>query len=93
MQEWDMFIPPPAEYIGAFDVVHIRHVQLVIKDNDPAPVVRNLRALLKPTGYLQWDEVNPPAKYLEKVDPSLSTPALETLFMKFAVPEEDRMTV
>ncbi|KAI4168973.1 MAG: hypothetical protein LQ343_006004 [Gyalolechia ehrenbergii] len=92
MREWDIFKPPPAEYIGTFDVVHIRHVQLVIKDNDPAPIVKNLRALLKPNGYLQWDEVNPPAKYLEKVDTSLATPALETLFMKFTVPKKDQVT-
>ncbi|KAL8847246.1 MAG: hypothetical protein Q9221_007702 [Calogaya cf. arnoldii] len=92
MHQWDIFKPPPAEHIGTFDIVHIRHVQLVIKDNDAAPVVKNLRALLRPGGYLQWDEVNPPAKYLEKVNKSLPTPALENLFMKFTVPKKDQIT-
>ena len=42
----DIFKPPPAEFVGSFDVVHIRHVHLVIKDNGDVPIVKNLRALL-----------------------------------------------
>ena len=38
-------------------------------------------------GYLQWDEVNPEAKYIAKTDPAVSTHALENLFMKFSVPK------
>ena len=45
-REWDMFSPPPEDLIGRFDVVHIRLVMLVIKDNNPLPLLANLRKLL-----------------------------------------------
>ena len=41
----------------------------------------------EPNGYLQWDEVNPEANYIAKIDPAASTPALENLFKKFSVPK------
>lgn len=46
MHRWDMFQDPPAKYMGQFDIVHVRLVTLVIKNNDPIPLVRNLRKLL-----------------------------------------------
>lgn len=33
-------------------------------------------------GYLQWEEVNPEAKYIATADPAISTRALDSLFMK-----------
>ena len=44
--------------MGKYDVVHIRLVILVIGEGDPVPVLRNLALLLKPGGWLQWDEVD-----------------------------------
>ena len=44
--------------MGIYDVVHIRLVILVVKDGDPVPLLRNLAMLLKPRGWLQWDEVD-----------------------------------
>ena len=41
---------------------------------------------VEPNGYLQWDEVNPEAKYIARTDPTVLTPALENLFMKFSIP-------
>lgn len=41
----------------------------------------------EPNGYLQWDEVNPEAKYIAKTDPAVSTRALDNLFMKFSIPK------
>ena len=58
LREWDLFSPVPADLVGKFDVVHIRLVLLVIQNNDAAPAIRNLAALLKPGGYLQWDELD-----------------------------------
>ena len=46
LRQWDIFQPPPVEFIGSFDVVHVRHVHLVVKNNDVVPIVNNLRALL-----------------------------------------------
>lgn len=46
----------PEEHVGQYDVVHVRVFTGVVKNNDPAPVVRNAFKMLKPGGYLQWDE-------------------------------------
>lgn len=45
----------PEEHVGQYDV-HVRVFTGVVKNNDPAPVVRNAFKMLKPGGYLQWDE-------------------------------------
>ncbi|MCJ1319514.1 hypothetical protein MMC15_004850 [Xylographa vitiligo] len=64
---WDMFTPPatPARY----DVLHVRLVQLVVPGHDPRPLVRHLRAMLKPGGYLQWDELDPAGSALVRAPP------------------------
>ena len=55
---WNMFNPPPAHLVGTYDIVHIRLVTLVIENKDPVSTIRNLAALLKPNGYIQWDEID-----------------------------------
>lgn len=42
-----MFTEPPAELIDQFEIVHVRLIGLVIKDNDVLSVIRNLRKLLR----------------------------------------------
>ncbi|KAI4863270.1 hypothetical protein F4820DRAFT_450133 [Hypoxylon rubiginosum] len=58
MHAWDIFQEPPARFMGYFDVVHVRLITVVVRNNDPQPVLANLTKLLKPGGYLQWDEVD-----------------------------------
>ncbi|KAK4110947.1 hypothetical protein N656DRAFT_838135 [Canariomyces notabilis] len=58
MHTWDLFEQPPPEFVGYFDVVHVRLITVVVKHNDPRPVLANLTRILKPGGYLQWDEVD-----------------------------------
>jgi SAM-dependent methyltransferase len=48
----------PDEHVGQYDVVHVRVFTGVVKNNDPAPLLRNALKMLKPGGYLQWDEFN-----------------------------------
>ena len=55
--QWDMLQPPPADRVGTYDIVHIRLVTIVIEKKDPVGAIRNLAALLKPNGYIQWDEI------------------------------------
>jgi len=50
--------PLPKELEGAFDVVHIRAFTSIVKDNKVDPLIKNLLSMLKPGGYLQWDETN-----------------------------------
>lgn len=49
LHKWDMFSEPAAELIGQFDVVHVRLVTLVIKDNNVLPLVKNILKLLSRT--------------------------------------------
>ncbi|KAI9871737.1 MAG: hypothetical protein M1830_002509 [Pleopsidium flavum] len=85
-----MFTNPPAQLVGQFDIVHVRLITLVIKDNNALPVINNLRKLLKPGGYLQWDEVDTVGTYIESADPSVSTTAIESLFMNLTIPKSAR---
>jgi hypothetical protein len=46
----------PKDLVGKFDIVHVRLFLLVVRNNDPVPILRNLLKLLKPGGYLHWQE-------------------------------------
>lgn len=54
--QWDFLTPPPPELRGTFDVVHMRLVAVVVKDMQPGRILANVAQLLKPGGYLQWEE-------------------------------------
>jgi SAM-dependent methyltransferase len=58
LNQWDVFSPVPSALKGQYDMVHIRLALLVVRYNDPRPILRNVLELLKPGGYLQWDELN-----------------------------------
>ncbi|KAI0167433.1 hypothetical protein BJ166DRAFT_610195 [Pestalotiopsis sp. NC0098] len=79
MHTWNLFEEPPPEFVGYFDVVHVRLITVVVKNNDPRPVLENLSKLLKPGGYLQWDEVDTIGCSIKTV-PGVSAPNLDTLF-------------
>ena len=49
---------PPADLIHTYNIVHIRLVNIVIANKDPVSTIRNLAALFKPVGYIQWDEID-----------------------------------
>ncbi|KAJ5711401.1 hypothetical protein N7488_005557 [Penicillium malachiteum] len=42
--------------IGQFDVVHIRLWAFIIRGNDPSLLIQNAAKMLKPGGYLQWED-------------------------------------
>lgn len=53
---WDLFTDIPTHMQGAFDIVHIRTIASAVRNNDVQPIVQKLLGVLKPGGYLQWDE-------------------------------------
>ncbi|KAF2759647.1 S-adenosyl-L-methionine-dependent methyltransferase [Pseudovirgaria hyperparasitica] len=53
----DLYGDMPADFIGKFDVVHIRMFAVVVKGNDPTSLLQNVVKMLKPGGILQWDEM------------------------------------
>ena len=80
LRTWNIFEPPPADLVGVYDVVHVRLVLLVIPNNDAAPVVRNVAKLLKPGGYLQWEELDAFNHTVVRTNHSLSTPAFDEMW-------------
>ncbi|RYC57960.1 hypothetical protein CHU98_g8252 [Xylaria longipes] len=54
--ELDVKQPFPEHMHGKYDLVHIRMLVLAMLPEEWEPVVRNLATLLKPGGYLQWEE-------------------------------------
>lgn len=48
----------PTEHKGKYDVVHVRAFSSVIKQDNPGPLIKNAYEMLKPGGYLQWDDLD-----------------------------------
>ena len=79
LRTWDIFDEVPEELLGRFDLVHVRLLVLVVQKGDPRPIIRNLFKLLKPGGYLQWDDLNYPDTHIRVVGNSSDTPKLHEL--------------
>ncbi|MCJ1324444.1 hypothetical protein MMC10_001106 [Thelotrema lepadinum] len=73
----DAFEPFPPEFVGHFDIVHVRFFLCLVNDAVAPALVENLTTLLKPTGYIQWFELDALATRVFKSNPSLSTPSLD----------------
>ncbi|KAF4634393.1 hypothetical protein G7Y89_g3729 [Cudoniella acicularis] len=58
LQHLDAFGDLPENLKGKFDIVHIRAFTIVVKGGHPGKLLDNLVAMLKPGGYLQWDEMD-----------------------------------
>jgi SAM-dependent methyltransferase len=54
----DMFKPFPEEVQGAYDVVHIRLIMFALSGNQWGPLVDHFAKLLRPGGWLVWEENN-----------------------------------
>ncbi|KAF2669193.1 hypothetical protein BT63DRAFT_455169 [Microthyrium microscopicum] len=53
--------PFAEEFLGKYDAVHVRLLMYSLKEEDWAPAVRNLTTLLKPRGWLFWEETGYPS--------------------------------
>ncbi|KAJ5371869.1 hypothetical protein N7517_003875 [Penicillium concentricum] len=82
LHEWNLFDPVPEHLVGTYDIVHLRLLILVVQNSDPVPIIQNVARLLKPGGYIQWDDLNYPDTHVAKADPELATPAFDRL-LKF----------
>jgi len=79
MSVLDAMKPPPEHLCGIYDIVHVRLLLAVVDNNDPTPVLQHCLKLLKPGGYLQWDEMDPAAFQALPHSPDFEAPCLETL--------------
>lgn len=80
----DMFRPPPPELHQKYDIIHIRHFVCVVKDNDPTPLLQNLLTMLKPGGWIQWDEWDVLNRHFTKTRPEGSQTCIDKLEDEFA---------
>ncbi|KAL8943729.1 MAG: hypothetical protein Q9211_000878 [Gyalolechia sp. 1 TL-2023] len=77
-EAWSFFEEPPCSLRGKFDIVHIRLIGIVI-EHDPMPVIRNIAMLLKPNGYLQWEEMNAAQYVIAPPNDTTKTEALHCM--------------
>ncbi|TVY85588.1 Methyltransferase trt5 [Lachnellula suecica] len=75
-RELNIFQDIPMDLLETYDIINVRYMVLVVKSNDPVPILKNLLKLLKPGGYLQWSELNLHSRKLVKSDPQNSTESL-----------------
>lgn len=61
LRQLDARSSAPDALCGKYHVVHVRLLFAVIDGNDPTPILNHCIKLLKPGGYLQWDELDPAA--------------------------------
>ncbi|KAF2726502.1 UMTA methyltransferase family protein-like protein [Polyplosphaeria fusca] len=73
LHTWNIFDEPSEDFVEAFDVVHIRLITVAVQNNDPRPIINNLRRLLKPGGYIQWDEADSVDWSVKSVHPFIDT--------------------
>lgn len=73
----------PPEYVGKYDLVHARLLVQVVNQagGDPRPIIQNVMKMLKPGGFLQWEEPNDDAsnRPIIKAEPSISSENWEKL--------------
>ncbi|KAJ6110829.1 hypothetical protein N7486_003064 [Penicillium sp. IBT 16267x] len=52
---------PPASLVGQYNVVNVVHLRMwasVLRDGDTSGIIRHIKQLLKPGGYLQWEDAD-----------------------------------
>ncbi|XHG08344.1 hypothetical protein AWENTII_011449 [Aspergillus wentii] len=50
--------PFPEEHKGRYDLVHVRLLVMGLKVEDYEAAIRNIWGLLKPGGYMQWEDID-----------------------------------
>ncbi|KAI0812859.1 S-adenosyl-L-methionine-dependent methyltransferase [Xylaria sp. FL0064] len=78
-REWNIKQEPPEDLIGQYDVVHLRLLIFVLLDDEIPAVLQKLIKLLKPGGYLQWDESDISSSRIEKTQPGNKIEAVTRL--------------
>lgn len=66
LMRWNIFDEVPESLIGRYDIIHLRLLILVVQDSDPSSILRKVFKMLKPGGYIQWDDLDYPGTCLIK---------------------------
>ena len=73
----------PAEIVGTYDVVHIRGFTSMIINSDVKPLLTTALALLKPGGWLQWEDARADVFVAESPSPEVSKATCDTILQFF----------
>jgi len=79
LQVGDALAPVPDHLVGIYDVVHVARIVLFVQNENPMPLIQNFMMMLKPGGYLHWDEVDRESMRAECADPSMPHPHYDEL--------------
>ena len=63
--------------LAAYDVVHVRLLFVVVRNENPGTILENLKRLLKPGGYLQWDELAVSQSFILRTGEDVKAPLME----------------
>ncbi|KAJ9617117.1 hypothetical protein H2200_000838 [Cladophialophora chaetospira] len=69
----------PSDLMETFDVVHIRFFNGIVLNGEVQPLIRTVRKLLKPGGWLQWEEMDPSTLDVRTPRPNIDTAYCEKL--------------
>ncbi|KAL3430398.1 hypothetical protein BDV09DRAFT_178619 [Aspergillus tetrazonus] len=71
--------PLPTELLGVYDIVHIRAFGSIILDSKLAPILTAAFELLKPGGFIQWEETRGDRWIVESPSAQVSTTACDSI--------------
>ncbi|WJG34567.1 uncharacterized protein FOBCDRAFT_195899 [Fusarium oxysporum Fo47] len=57
LQDGNVLEPFPKEYLGTYDLVHVKLLYAALTKDESLLAVKNLKTLLKSDGYLFWSEI------------------------------------
>ncbi|KAK7942549.1 uncharacterized protein PG986_011662 [Apiospora aurea] len=72
-QHWDVKTAVPEDLIGANELIHVRFLAFVLLNDEIEDVLGKLPLMLRPSGYLQWEEAPIEAMHIDNANPKNST--------------------
>ena len=83
LSQWNVFDDPPSDYLGTFDLIHVRALATILRDANIASFIDNMFKLLKPGGDLQIEEANGRDASIVKSTTAGQTPGMDELIAFF----------
>ncbi|KAK7956680.1 uncharacterized protein PG986_005902 [Apiospora aurea] len=80
LQHWDAREAIPDGLERSFDVIHLRFLAFVLLNDEIPGVISRLFQMLKPGGYIQWDEADMETLRFDKARTESKTENLEALY-------------
>ncbi|OTB05903.1 hypothetical protein M426DRAFT_10046 [Hypoxylon sp. CI-4A] len=84
-RKWNVREEVPDDHVNAFDIVNLRFFSVVLLNEEIRHVIGRLLRLLKPGGYVQWEEPDFRTVRVNKTQPDSKTNYLEELMKLFTV--------